>query len=182
MGIIIESAANGNKLLINEEGRALVEANSARRSFFISRDDERVFNSVFLEVGAVAGEYVGYFKNTSSSRIFVVDVVRVEGDQAAQWLVHKVTGAAPTGDTVVIPVNMNFGSGITAEADALAGNVLNLSSDGVIASDRHGANQSSNIPFDDTIVMPPDTEIAFEYEAGAVGPVAITMRGYYEDI
>jgi hypothetical protein len=141
MGFEIESAANGNKLLINDSGRALVEANSARRSFFISRDNERVFNSVFLEVGAVAGEFVGYYKNTSSSRIFVVDIIRVEGDQAAQWLVHKVTGATPTGDTTVTPINMNFGSGISAEADALAGNVLNLTSDGVIASDRHGASQ-----------------------------------------
>ena len=64
MGLEIESAADGNKLLINEQGRALVDSQTRKRSFYVSRDDARVFNTIFEDANAVAGEFVPYFRNT----------------------------------------------------------------------------------------------------------------------
>lgn len=182
MGIEIESAADGNKLLVNSDGRALVEANSARRSFFVSRDNQRVFNIVYNDAGAVAGEQLAYLKNTSQTRILVIDLVRVGADANVVWNVHHITGIAVGVGVAPTPVNMNFGSGIIAEAETAVQNIAGLSSDGVIASDRNLANASVIIPFDNTLILPPDTAMSVQYLTGAGGEAAITIRLFYEPL
>lgn len=182
MGIEIESAQDGNKLLVNSDGRALVEANSARRSFFVSRDEGRVFNIVYNDAAAVAGEHLGYLKNTSQSRNLVIDLVRVGADANVVWNVHKVTGTAVGVGTDPLPVNMNLGSGLIAEAETAVENVAGLASEGVIASDRQLAGESVIIPFDNTLILPPDTAMSVQYLTGAGGEAAITIRLFYEPL
>ena len=183
MGLEIESAADGNKLLIDEKGRALVDAQSRKRSFYVSRDDARVFNSIFEDANAVAGEFVAYFRNTSQSRFFVVELARLGGDEASTWKIHKVTGANPVSDGgSVLPVNLNFGSGILAEAEALVENVTGIVSQGETAIAGHGAGGGVLVILDDAVLLPPDTAIAFQKEVGTTGAANVGMRGYYEDL
>jgi len=183
MGIEIESSKDGNKLIIDSTGRALVDAQSRKRSFYVSRDDARVFNTIFEDVNAVAGEFVAYFRNTSQSRFFVVELARLGGDNAATWKIHKVTGANPVSDGgAVLPVNLNFGSGILAEAEALQENVTGITSQGETAIAGHGAGGGVLVILDDAVIMPPDTAIAFQYEVGTTGVASVGMRGYYEDL
>jgi len=182
MGIQVESAQNGNVLVVDETGRALVESKSNLRGFFISRDDARLFNIVFNDASAAAGDFVGYVKNTSQSRILVVDLVRVEATEAAVWNVHKVSGVAVGAAAAPLPVNMNFGSGLLAEAEVAVDAITGLTSEGLVASDRHLAASSSVIPFDDTLILPPDTAFAIQYLTGTTGEAAITARLYYEPL
>lgn len=182
MGIEIESAADGNKLLIDGTGRALVDAQSRARSFYVSRDDQRVFNTIFEDPSAVAGEFVGYYRNTSQSRIFVVELARLGGEFASTWKIHKVTGAPVAGIGAVTPVNLNFGSGILAETEALEGNVTGITSEGETAIAGHGDGGGVLVVLDDAVILPPDTAIAFQKELGTTGVANIGMRGYYEDL
>ena len=183
MGIEIESAKDGNKLIVNADGRALVDSSTASRSFYVSRDDQRVFATIFEDAAAVAGEFVGYFRNTSQSRLFVVEAVRVGGDQIATWKIHEVSGATPVADGgSPTPVNLNFGSGILAEAETFEENVTGISSEGVIAVANHAANTGVLFVLDDAVILPPDTAIAFEYDVGASAVVTVGLRGYYEDL
>jgi len=183
MGLEIESAADGNKLLINEQGRALVDSQTRKRSFYVSRDDARVFNSIFEDANAVAGEFVAYFRNTSQSRNFIVELARLGGANAATWKIHKVSGATPVSDGgAVLPVNLNFGSGILAETEALQENVTGITSEGETAIAGHGAGGGVLVVLDDAVILPPDTAIAFQYEVGATGIANVGMRGYYEDL
>ena len=183
MGLEIESAADGNKLLINEQGRALVDAQTRKRSFYVSRDDARVFNSIFEDANAVAGEFVAYFRNTSQSRNFIVELARLGGDAASTWKIHKVSGATPISDGgAVLPVNLNFGSGILAETEALQENVTGITSEGETAIAGHGAGGGVLVILDDAVILPPDTAIAFQKELGATDVANVGMRGYYEDL
>lgn len=182
MGIEIESSQDGNKLIVNGDGRALVEANSARRSFFVSRDEQRVFNIVYNDAGAVAAEQLAYLKNTSQTRLIVIDLVRVGADANVVWNVHKVEGDAVGVGVAPIPVNMNFGSGIVAEAETAVQNIAGLTSGGVIASDRQLAGTSVIIPFDNTLILPPDTAMSVQYLTGAGGEAAVTIRMFYEPL
>lgn len=183
MGIEIESSQDGNKLIVNSDGRALVDSSTAARSFYVSRDDQRVFNTIFEDAAAVAGEFVGYFRNTSQSRFFVVELARLGGVEAAQWKIHKVTGATPISDGgSVLPVNLNFGSGILAESESLQGNVTGITSQGATAIASHGAGGGVLVVLDDAVILPPDTAIAFQYELGTTGSASVGMRGYYEDL
>ncbi len=182
MGLEIESAADGNKLLIDDQGRALVDAQSRKRSFYVSRDEQRVFNSIFEDADAVAGEFVAYFRNTSQSRFFVVELARLGGDEASTWKIHKVTGTPASDGGAVLPVNLNFGSGILAEAEALQENVTGIVSQGETAIAGHGAGQGVLVILDDAVILPPDTAIAFQKEIGTTGAANVGMRGYYEDL
>jgi hypothetical protein len=182
MGLEIESAADGNKLLIDDQGRALVDAQSRKRSFYVSRDEQRVFNSIFEDANAVAGEFVAYFRNTSQSRFFVVELARLGGDEASTWKIHKVTGTPVSDGGAVLPVNLNFGSGILAEAEALQENVTGITSQGETAIAGHGAGGGVLVILDDAVIMPPDTAIAFQKEVGTTGAANVGMRGYYEDL
>ncbi len=183
MGIEIESSKDGNKLVIDETGRALVDAQSRKRSFYVSRDDQRVFNTIFEDALAVAGEFVAYFRNTSQSRFFVVELARLGGDAASTWKIHKVTGATPVSDGgAVLPVNLNFGSGILAEAEALQENVTGIVSQGETAIAGHSAGGGVLVVLDDAVILPPDTAIAFQKESGLTDVANVGMRGYYEDL
>ncbi len=183
MGIEIESSQDGNKLVIDKTGRALVDAQSRARSFYVSRDDQRVFNTIFEDPAAVAGEFVGYYRNTSQSRIFVIELARLGGEFASTWKVHKVTGTTPISDGgAVTPVNLNFGSGILAETEALQGNVTGITSQGETAIAGHGDGGGVLVVLDDAVILPPDTAIAFQKELGTTGIANIGMRGYYEDL
>jgi hypothetical protein len=182
MGLEIESAADGNKLLIDDQGRALVDAQSRKRSFYVSRDEQRVFNSIFEDANAVAGEFVAYFRNTSQSRFFVVELARLGGANAATWKIHKVTGTPASDGGAILPVNLNFGSGILAEAEALQENVTGITSQGETAIAGHGAGGGVLVILDDAVIMPPDTAIAFQKEVGTTGAANVGMRGYYEDL
>jgi len=183
MGLEIESAADGNKLLINEQGRALVDAQTRKRSFYVSRDDQRVFNTIFEDPTAVAGEFVAYFRNTSQSRNFIVELARLGGEFASTWKIHKVSGASPVaGIGAVTPVNLNFGSGILAETEALEGNVTGITSEGETAIAGHGDGGGVLVILDDAVILPPDTAIAFQKEVGTTGIANVGMRGYYEDL
>lgn len=183
MGLEIESAADGNKLLIDDQGRALVDAQSRKRSFYVSRDEQRVFNTIFEDALAVAGEFVGYFRNTSQSRFFVVELARLGGEFLSTWKIHKVSGATPVADGgSPIPVNLNFGSGILAEAETFEENVTGIVSQGETAIAGHGNDGGVLVVLDDAVILPPDTAIAFQKETGATGVANVGMRGYYEDL
>ncbi len=182
MGIEIESASDGNKLLINDQGRALVDSQQRARSFYVSRDDQRVFNTIFEDVAAVAGEFVGYFKNTSQTRIFVVELARLGGDAASTWKIHKVSGTATADGGSPTPVNLNFGSGIIAEAETHEENVVGITSEGETAIASHGAGGGVLVVLDDATILPPDTAIAFQKLVGTTDVANIGMRGYYEDL
>jgi hypothetical protein len=182
MGIEIESSKDGNKLVIDGEGRALVDSQSRKRSFYVSRDEQRVFNTIFEDANAVAGEFVAYFRNTSQSRFFVVELARLGGANAATWKIHKVTGTPVADGGSPVPVNLNFGSGILAEAETFEENVTGIVSQGETAIAGHGAGQGVLVVLDDAVIMPPDTAIAFQYEVGTTGIANVGMRGYYEDL
>lgn len=182
MGFEIESAADGNKLLINSQGRALVEADTAIRSFFVARDFERTFSVVYDDAAAVAGEFLGYLKNTSQTRIMVVDLMQVSAVEAIQWRAHKVVGTAVGAGTDPVPVNLNFGSGLLAEAEAAVENITGLTSEGLIATNRHQNNDSILLPIAGTIILTPDTAIGIQYFAGVAGEGSATLRFFYENL
>ena len=182
MGIQVEGHSAGYVAGVTEGGRLQTEAQTNLRGFYVSRDEQRLFNAVFVDASAAAGNYVAYLKNTSTSRILIIDLIRVEAANAALWKVVTATGTA-TGGTTVTAVNMNRQSGIAPEATMLADNVGGFTAgSALIAIDRHPDNSSSTIPFDDTLILGPQNAIAIEYDTGSTGAAGAVIRFYYEDL
>lgn len=180
MPIQLEGHSAGLVAGVSDNNRLQVEAETNLRGYFISRDDRRLFNAVFQDASAAAGNYVAYIKNTSTTRQLVVDIVRVGAVNAAKWRFFKVTGTGS--GTAVTAVNMNFQSGIEPEATILADNITGLTTAGEFATTRTPANTSQVIPFDDTLILGPQNAFAIEYDTGTTGEAAATIRFYFEPL
>ena len=181
MGFNIDDGlGRGHIAGVSPDNRLMVAAKSNLRGYYVSRDDERLFNAVFEDASAAAGNYVAYILNTSTTRRMVIDLIRVEAANAALWKVVTATGTA-TGGNSVTAVNMNRTSSITPEATMLADNVGGFTAGTpLIARARHPADSSITIPFDDTLILGQNNAIALEYDAGTTGIAGATIRFYYE--
>ena len=90
--------------------RLNVSAKTRDRMFYISRDDEQAFNAVMPTFNGVAGNYVFYLKNTSSTKNLFLHSLEYHSVENVQWKVWNVTGTAAAG-TAITPTNLNLGSG-----------------------------------------------------------------------
>lgn len=186
MGLNIEDGmGRGNVAGVSKDNRLMVAAKVNNRGYYVSRDEQRLFNAVFSDASATATNYVAYIKNTSTTRRLVIEFIRVEGVGGATppiWRVVTATGTA-TGGTAVTAVNMNRGSAISAEATLLADNIGGFTAGTpLIASVRHPSNDSKQIDFDDTLILGQNDAIAIQYFAGTTAEASVTIRFYYEDI
>jgi hypothetical protein len=148
----------------------------------ISRDKELMFNAVFLDASAVAGNYIGYIKNTSTTKMLVIESIRFGSVNAVKWKIATATGTATGGNTVTA-VNMNRSSTVVPEATILADNIGGFTpGTPLIAQIRNGANGSASIDFTKTLILKESDAIAFEYDTGTTGEAAATLRFYYVNI
>lgn len=181
MGVQIESAGNNTHgVIVNSDGQLSTNAETNLTGHYISLMDQRAFNTISIDPAAAANDYIFYFKNTSATRLFFVDLIRCEAVEAVRWKIATVTGTA--GGTTITPQNLNLSSGITAEADAY-GNaaVTGLTEANVIAVGRSQATGHIDIPFDDILILGQGDAIAVEYDTGTGGIAEVLMRGYYKD-
>jgi len=179
-GIVISDGRSNNTARVTDDFRVAVESNTARRSHFISLEGGQTYNVSSHDATAAAGTFILYFKNDNSTKNFFVDLIRVGGVNAALWKVWFVTGTA-AGGSVLTPTNLNSASTNSAEATVRGDDsITGLSAVDEIATARNLAGGSYNIPFDDTLVVSPNSAFAVEYDTGTTGVAEVLLRGYYE--
>lgn len=181
MGLQIEDGTgSGVSAGVTLDNRFMVDSRNARRSFFISRDEGQVYNLNSHDASAEAGTFIAYWKNTSTTRSLVIDLLRVGAVETVLWKVWFVTGTA-TGGNVLIPTNLNSNSSNVAEATARGDDAIaNISTVTQIANARTPANESLNVPFDNTLIIGQNDAIAVEYNTGTTGIAEVLIRGFYE--
>lgn len=183
MGLQLEDGkGRGHIAGVSKDNRVMTSAKVNTRGYYVSRDDQRLFNAVFEDASAAAGDYVAYIKNTSTTRRLVIDLFRIGAVNAAIFKVVTATGTA-TGGNAVTSVNMNRGSSITPEATLLADAVGGFAAGTpLIVKVRTPAATSFDINFDDTLILGQNDAIAVEYDVGTTGEASVTLRYYFEDI
>lgn len=179
---IIDGTGSGNKAKV-KDNRLDTSSRSNPRSYYVSRDNGRVFNATSDVTSAAAGNYVLYIKNTSQTRNLFIGGIEYHSTNAVQWRVWEVTGTAG-GASDVGSKNLNLGSGFTAEASvygdaAVTGLTINGRPIGVHRTD---ANGEAGMEFGDALILTPGTAIAVEYHAGTTGQCEIDCFFYFEDI
>lgn len=166
---------------VSEANRLNVSAKTADRIYYVSRDDKLSFISTSVIASAAAGNYIYYIKNTSSTRNLFIFEMHLSSANAALWKVSKVTGTAA--GTGITPINMNTGSGITAET-ASFGNaaVTGLTETAVIHPARNPADGSSDVGFGGALILTPNEAVAVEYDTGTTGGAEVTTEFWFERI
>ena len=173
---------NGDASVSNTQ-RLNVSNKGASRIYYVSRDSGLAFNAVYPAITAAAGDYVAYLKNTSSTRNLFVGRLEFHSAENVEWNVWHVTGTAASGETIV-PTNLNLGSGLLAEATAMAGNtsITGLTNVKQVGVHRTTAAGEASMDFEYALILSPGTAIAIEYQAGTTGLCEFDFHFYYEPL
>ncbi len=173
------AAGKPNGWNITDDNRGDVTSKANSRSYYISRDLGQLFALSSHDPGAVAADYICYWKNTSTTQDLHIDVIRVGAVEAVLWKVWLVTGTG-TGSTIT-PVNLNTNFSHIAEATALGNAAVGgLSTAGQVSNIRTGALGHEDINFADTLILGQNAAIAVEYDTGTGGIAEVLIRGFYE--
>lgn len=167
------------------DGRLNVSSRSDSRAYYNSRDQGLYFSLSFNHPDAVNGEYSFYWKNTSSTKILVLQSVFINSDLGANCKLWFVTGAAGDGG-IITPTNLNTSSEHAAEATALEDGggttISGLVTAGIIAYDKIPVDNREKMRPCDTIRIGQNKAIALEVDLVTSGTPHVfgTAYGYYE--
>jgi len=183
MAKIQDGKGKNGDMSVSSSQRGNVSAKTARRKFYVSRDDGRAFNAVYDPVTAAAGEYTAYLKNTSTSRNLHISIVEFHSVEAVKWRVWSVSGTAAAGESVT-PTNLNLSSNIPAEAVCMAGDtaITGLTAIAQIGSHRTPALGDSEMDFEGALILGPSDAIAIEYDTGTGGLCSHDLFFWFESI
>ena len=177
-----DGGGSGRLATVSSFFRLNVSAKTNPRIFYSSRDEGKAFNAISTASSIVAGEYIMYLKNDSTTDNLYVKHVEFHSENAAVWKVWQVTGTA-AGSSVILPSNLNLGSANIAEATSRGdGSITGLTNVKQIGTHRNGANGEGEMNYENALVLPPGSAIAVEYDSGTTGPAEIDMFFHYETI
>lgn len=175
--IIEDGKGRGYKMSVSSTQRGNVSSKSNPRSYYVSRDDGRLF-SWYSTYSATSGDYVLYIKNTDQDRKLVLSTFIFGSDNNAQYTVERVSGTA--GGTAITPTNFNLTSGRVAQSDtygnAAVTGLTNVSTFGKIRSLANAPSVGTSL---ESLILGTSDAIAVKF-AGTTGVIDITVFGYYE--
>ena len=167
------------------DGRSNSSARSDSRGYYNSRDRAQSYGASFSHPASAAGQYSLYFKNTSSTKDFVVSTVGLNSDLGAQIKLWRVTGDA--GDGVALtPTNENLSSSHAADAicieDGAGTAISGLSNANLIDYVLVSVDGSREMLLDDRVRLSQNEAIAIEVDAVTSGTPLVFGRldGYFE--
>ncbi len=166
---------------VSLDQRLDVSSRTNSRSFYVSRDLGLAYNTVY-NFTAAANDIVAYIKNTSATRNLFISAIEFHAVEAIKWKVFSCTGTAASGEAV-IPSNLNLSSGKIAEATAMAGDttITALTAVVQIGTHRSVATGSSEMNFQDALVLGPEDAIYVEYDTGTAGIGEVDIFMHFED-
>jgi len=172
---IEDGAGTGNVAAVNSVNRLQVSARTARRSFYISRDQGQVYTALSEDATALANEETIYLKNTSPTRNVFLDTILISSDVASKWRLKFVTGTAA--GTIITPINLNKTSSNDAEVEARGdGSVTGLTDDGDISIFRVRAGAGIIARPRSTIILGQNDAIALECEINCAAEITFEFR------
>jgi len=99
-------------------GRMNSSSRSDSRGYYNSRDVKQTYSFSYDHTASAAGQYSFYFKNTSSTKEFVLSHIGINSDLGGKIKLWRVSGTAGDGVTIT-PPNSNLSQSQTADATVL---------------------------------------------------------------
>lgn len=180
MGVKLEDGAGSGKLAkVNSRQRLDVSAASFSESSFVSAVEGQTYIWT-SSYSAGTGNEVIYVKNTSKSKILVIDKVTVNSVLTGLFELFIVSGTAS--GTPITGTNVNLTAGNVAASTALGdASVTGLSIGARIDMARIPALGRATMELNDVLILGQDQAVAVTY-TGSTGIVDIIVTGYYEDL
>jgi len=176
---VVDKSGNEGRVR-GSDNRLDTSARTAGRGYYNSRDDAQTYSIVFDAQSAAAGDFVFYFKNTSTTgKIWIIDGVGLNSVENSRMKMHIVSGTA-AGGTTLTPLNLNRSSGNAATATAMEGAITGLTSTGLVDFAYVAAAGHEEFRLEDRLRLGQNDAIAIEYDEGTTGDVSGVMFGFFE--
>jgi len=174
---IEDGAGSGKLAIVNSRNRLDVSSSTISESSFVAAKEAQTYIWT-TSFSAATGNEVMYIKNTSKTKLLVIDKVTVNAVNASLFELYQVTGTAA--GTSITGKNTNLTSGNEADATALGeAAVTGLTLGGRIDLARVPANGRTTMELNDVLILGLNDAIAVEY-TGSTGLVDLIITGYYE--
>ncbi len=184
MGMLIEGTDGEN--IGSKENRLNVSARSAKRFYYVSRDNGDAYAMVsgdFIPITTTATEHgILHIKNTSTTKKLYIENVRTCGTVLQKWKLYVdgnagtlITGAVAGGKT-----NLNRTSSNRAEADVFRGADGSTLTGGTMLEHWINAAGHSVEIFNGGLILGLNDSIQVTVELATAGEVCARVIGYYE--
>ena len=175
---IKDGSGSGTRAKVNAKKRLSVSAATFKESHLVSFEDGETYLWT-TSFSAATGNEVIYIKNTSKTKLLVIDRITVNSVNAGLFELYTATGTAA--GTTITGFNGNMTSNNVAEADSYGeAAVTGLTLGSRIDLARTPANGRATMELDDVLIMGLNDAITIEY-TGSTGLVDVIVTGYYED-
>ncbi len=177
---IEDGAGSGKVAKVNKRNRLDVASSTFSEAHLVALQDGQTY-SWTSSYSATSGDEIIYIKNTSKTKLLIIDSMELGAVATAQFAIYQVTGTAS--GTSITGKNTNLISGNAADATALGDAAVT----GITIGDRVSiirvpANDSKLIDFKDTLVLGLNDAIAITYTAGSGNTIDATIVGYYDTL
>lgn len=168
------------------DGRGNVDARSAPRAYFNSRDKGQTYSMPFDFQNAAAGEFGAYLKNTNTNnQVMVIDGIGINSAEASRIKLWYVTGTAAGGGSVV-PTQLNSSSSNAASAIGMEGasaatGITGLSTGGLIDFAYVTATGHEEFRLKDRLRLGQNAAIGLEYDEGTGGDFSGVIYFFLEN-
>lgn len=164
--------------------RANTSSRSDGRAYYNSRDTQECYSVAWEHASTATDEWVGYWKNTSTTDDLVIIGIGVNSIPTATVQLYFVTGT-PSGGTALNPTNLNGGSANAHDGDgyeggAAAAGIGGLSAGALIDILHCPANGHEEFRLRDTLRLAQNQAVAIRFHVTAGGNTAGVIFGYYE--
>ena len=183
MGFQIEDGSGTSQIAsvakAGAKGRLDVSARTDHRIYYSSRDDGLAFQwTAYQDWGADVNAL--WIKNDDDDRSLIIERVEVMAPAAVVWEIWVGSGST-TGGTVVTGVNLNRGSGKTAQATARHTNTNVDAGSGLTLLGTFLGPASEVHVFDphDSLILTTNQEIAVNIVTD-VSTTAVNILGYFD--
>lgn len=129
MPLTIHDPASGNTAAVDADHRLDVRSKSISELALVAREKGLAFSWSNVDYNYSAADTILAVENNSATRKLYITEVLVAGDVASEVIVHRPTSDVTMAGTAVTGVNLNGGSGESADATAKANESGNTQGD-----------------------------------------------------
>lgn len=177
------TGSDGNGVVhVNPRKRLDVSSMSAKRIYYVARDDKKAFQTVYDGMTIVQNDVVAHLKNTSTDQNIVIAGGSFGSSVAQKLAMFFCTGTAAAGETV-IPTNTHSLGG-APQAEAMAGNtsITGLTQGASIGSRRIVAGTTIAVDFQNALILAPGAQIMVVAVGSVGGDVDVSILFHLESV
>jgi hypothetical protein len=189
MSIVIkDGTGGGNEAKIDDNNRLQTKSVSESSLHDNAVTDAQVYyvsTNGFIDINTLNTETaILYFKNTSTTKQFVIDTVRTCGTQVQKVVMYQnpSTGTIIDNATAGQNTNSNFSSSNSAALTTYKGADTYTFTDGTHLGQHVNNVGHSSEKTGDALIVGPNDSFGLTFELAASGVVCAAIEGYFENI